>query len=117
MAVLDLDAKRAARSEAQRRPHEVTLGGEGFQLRPKMPLEALELMAEGKFRAAFGLLILEDNAGGALARFFGHVPDDSDLEDIVSDLYGQAQGESLASLASSANGGRPSKPTLPPAIG
>ena len=112
MATLDLDARRAARDEAKNQPHEVTLGGEVFRFRPRIPLEALDLMAEGKFRPAFQLLLVED-APDTLARFFAHVPDDEDLEDIVEGLYGQAPGESAASPALSANGGRPSSRTSP----
>lgn len=112
MASLDLDAKRAARSEAEQEPHKVTLGGEVFELRPRLPLEALDLMTEGAFRPAFRLILL-DGQGEAFGRFFSHVPDDGDLEAIVEGLYGQALGESSASPASSANGGRRSRPTSP----
>ena len=115
MASLDLDARRAARAEATGEPHEVTLGGEVFRFRPRIPLEALDLMAEGKFRPAFRLMLFDDRDGKkvkvtALDRFFSHVPDDADLEDIVEGLYGQAPGEFSASPASSANGGRPQRP-------
>jgi hypothetical protein len=118
MATLDLDARRAARAETIGGPHEVTLGGEVFHLRPMLPLEALDLMAEGKFRPAFRLMLVPDTEDDTtLARFFANFPDESDLEDIVEGLYGQRSGERSASRPSSANGGRPSKPTSPPTTG
>jgi hypothetical protein len=105
MAHLDLDAKRAARSEAEQTPHEVVLGGETFELAPMIPLEALDLMADAAFREAFALLLGPEDA----TRFFRHKPDQSDLEQILS-LYGEP-GESLASAASSPSIGKRSRPT------
>src|ERR1044072_513764 len=102
MATVDLDAKRAARSEALSEPHTVVFGGEKFELPPKIPLESVELMAEAKFRDAFRILLGEDDITD---RFFAHRPDDGDLEAIMG-LYGQP-GESSASPVSSLNGGRP----------
>jgi hypothetical protein len=106
MAVKDLDAKRAARSEAQSTPHEVRLGGETFTLPPKIPLESIELMGEAKFREAFKILLGDDDT---VRRFFAHRPDDGDLEELMG-LYGPAP-ESLASPVSSLNGGRPQSKT------
>jgi hypothetical protein len=105
--MLDLDAKRA---EAQNKPHPVRLGGEEFNLPPKIPLESIELMAEAKFRKAFAILFGEDPdadpAGGKVtARFFKHRPDDGDLEAIMG-MYGSVP-ESSASPVSSLNNGRP----------
>ena len=106
MARIDLDAKRAARDEATNTPHEVTLGGDTFILPARIPLEVIDLMAEGAFREAFGVL-LDDP--GQVERFFAHRPDDGDLEDIMG-LYGQL-GESSASPTSSPSSGRRSRPT------
>lgn len=108
MARLDLDAKRAARSEAEQAPHDVTLGGEVFEFPPLVPLEALDLMAVAEFRAAFRLLLGPEDA----TRFFRHAPDQADLEQIMS-LYGNP-GESSASAASSLPIGSRSRPTSPP---
>lgn len=106
MAHLDLDAKRAARSEAENASHEVTFGGEMFLLPPRIPLECLDLMRDGAFREAFRLLLNDEQEA---ARFLAHRPDDADLEELMG-LYGEP-GESSASPATSANGGRRSKPT------
>lgn len=113
--MLDLDAKRAGRSEAQNKPHPVVLGGEEFTLPPRMPLETIDLMAQGSFRKAFAILFDEDPdavpAGGKVTtRFFKHRPDDGDLEAIMG-LYGTPAGERSASPTFSANGGRPSSKT------
>jgi hypothetical protein len=107
MATVDLDAKRAARSEATNQPHEITLGGEQFTLPARIPLESIELMAEGAFRQAFRILLFDDP--DQVDRFFSHRPDDGDLEEIMA-LYG-APGESSGSPASSPSNGSRLKPT------
>jgi hypothetical protein len=116
MATLDLDAKRAARSEATNAAHTVRFGGEDFEFPARMPLEFLDRMTAGTPRAAFAVLLGEDPdatpAGGEItARFFSHRPDDGDLEAISSGLYSTTVGESSASPGSSLNGGRPSSKT------
>jgi hypothetical protein len=115
MASLDLDARRAARAEVTGEPHEVTLGGEVYQFQPLIPLEALELMTEAHYRAAFRLMLVAKpgTEDAMVSRFFANLPDETDLDDIVKGLYRQRPGESSASPASSANGGRPSRQTLP----
>ena len=102
MTVKDLDAKKAARSEAQKEPHEIILGGETFELPPRIPLESIELMATAEFREAFRVLLGDEDTA---RRFFAHRPDDGDLEEIMG-LYGTGP-ESSASPGSSLNGGRP----------
>jgi hypothetical protein len=116
MASLDLDAKRAARSEAQNEPHEVTFGGETFTFPAWMPLEFVDYLDAGKMRVAFALLFDEDvdadpPGGEVTARFFKHRPDNGDLREISQALYSTTVGESSASPGSSANGGRPSSKT------
>jgi len=114
--MLDLDAKRAARSEAQNVPHAVRFGGENFEFPARLPLEFLDRMTAGTPRAAFAVLLGEDPdatppGGEMTARFFKHRPDDGDLEAISTGLYSTSLGESTASPSSSGNGGRPSKRT------
>jgi len=116
MASLDLDAKRAARSEASNEAHEVVFGGESFTFPAWMPLEFLDYLDAGRMRMAFALLFDEDldadpPGGEVTARFFSHRPDNGDLREISRALYSTNVGESSASPDSSPNGGRPSKPT------
>ena len=116
MATVDLDAKRAARSEATNTHHTVRFGGEIFVFPSRLPLEFLERMTAGAPRAAFAVLLGENPdatpAGGELtARFFSHGPDSGDLEAISEGLYSTSPGELPASQTSSQNGGRPSKRT------
>lgn len=106
--IVDLDARRAARAEAQGEPPEVVLGGERFTLPVRLPLEALDLMADGQFRAAFRLLLADEDA---VSRFFAHRPDDADLEDLMS-VYGEP-GNSSASAPSVPSIGTRSRPTSP----
>lgn len=109
---LDLDAKRRARAEAISLPHEVTFGGEAFSLPAQIPLEALDLMAEARFRDAFRILLYDDPE--QVERFFKHRPDNLDLEQVMG-LYGEP-GESSGSRPSLSSNGSRSKRTSKRAI-
>ncbi len=106
---VDQDAKRRAKAEVRSKTHSFTLDGQSYELPARCPLEVLDLMAEGQFRAAFTALFRGDQE--LVARFFAAdpPPDDEDLEDIMS-VYG-SPGESSASRRSSTSTGRPSKRT------
>jgi hypothetical protein len=105
--IVNLDARRAARAEAAGEPPGFILGGEEFTLPLTCPLEALDLMAEARFRDAFQILLFDD--ADAVERVFKHRPDDADLEDIMS-VYGDS-GESSASAPSSGRIGKRSRRT------
>jgi hypothetical protein len=109
MAHVDLDAKRAARSEARNQPHSFTLDGEEYELPARIPLEVLELIGEGLFRSAFEQLLRRQP--GKAERFFATdpPPDDEDLEALLS-VYG-SPGNSSASQRSSRSTGQNSKRT------
>jgi hypothetical protein len=107
MAELDLDALRAARSEAENEPHTVTLNGRAWRLVPRMPLEFVDLLAAGQLGNAMKTLLVDPADWDEFKRA---VPDDQDLFAIAS-LYGVDLGESQGSPATSGNGGPPSKPT------
>jgi hypothetical protein len=119
MARLDLNAARAARSEAENAPHEVVLGYDKdgaeqvFTLPPRAPLEFLDHLPKLEFAEAMQVLL-----GGQQAweRFAAAGAELDDLLAIAADLYGIGDllGEASASRASSPNGGRPSKPTGAP---
>lgn len=113
MARLDLNAKRAARSEAENEPHEVALGydPEGneqvFRLRPRMPLEFPSLLQRGQFREAMELILVDPSDW---QRMRDAVPEEDELL-AMANLYGVDAGEPLASTRSSTNGGPRSRPT------
>jgi len=116
MARLDLNAVRAARSEADNAPHEVVLGYDKdgaeqvFTVPPRMPLLFLDHLAKLEFTEAMQALLGSEEAW---ARFAAARAELEDLVTIAADLYGIGDllGEASASRASSPNGGRPSKPT------
>lgn len=108
MAKVNLDAVRAARSEAQQEPHEVEFGGETFLFTPEMPLEFAELLANARLSSAVRVLLVN---GADLDRFLALKPLVSDMEAIAS-LYGMGSlGESTASAESSKNTSNGSRPT------
>jgi hypothetical protein len=107
MATLDLDARRAARAEADLAPHEVTLGSKTYRLRPRMPLEFTQLLNEGKLVEAVQLLLIDPLDWAEMRLTF---PDDDDLL-AIAELYAVDLPESPASARSSTNGGPSSRPT------
>jgi hypothetical protein len=109
MAKLDLDALRA---EADMTPHEVTLGGEVFRLRARLPLEFAELLNEGKLSDAMRLLLI-DPAEWETMRLA--LPDDQDLT-AIAEMYAVALPELQASQRSSPNGKPSLRPTSPSTI-
>jgi hypothetical protein len=113
MARIDLNATRAARSEAENQPHEVVLGFDAsgaeqvFRLRPRMPLEFPSLLARGLFDEAVKIILVDQEDW---ERMRAAVPEEDDLM-AIADLYALDLGESPASARSSTNGGRSSRPT------
>lgn len=113
MARLDLNAKRAERSEAENEPHEVVLGFDAagqeqvFRLRPRMPLEFPALLAKGKADEAMELILVDPSDWRRMRKA---IPEDDDLYDIAR-LYDLDLGEPSASTSSSNNGGPSSRLT------
>jgi hypothetical protein len=107
MAKLDLDARRAARAEADNTPHEVTLAGHVYPLRARMPLEFTQLLGDGKLVDAVKLLLVDPDDWEQMRTA---LPDDDDLL-ALTELYTVDMGESPASPPTSSNGGRSSRPT------
>jgi hypothetical protein len=114
MARLDLNATRAARSEAENQPHEVVLGFDAsgaeqvFLVRPRMPLEFPSLLARGMFVEAMEIVLVDPSDWEGRMR--ATVPEEDDLM-AIADLYAVDMGESPASAPSSMNGGQSSRPT------
>jgi hypothetical protein len=111
MAAIDLDARRAARSEAENTPHELIVGGRTYRLKPRMPLEFSDRLTEGKLVAAMQLLLVDPAEWEALR---AAELDDADLV-AIADLYAVSLPQSPGSATSSTNGGPSSKPTSSPA--
>jgi hypothetical protein len=112
---VDLNARRAARTEAENTPHEVVLGVDEdgkeqvFKLKPSLPLEITDLLNVGQFRQAMELLLVDP---ADWRRMCAAGVDADDLLAMI-DLYGVVLGESQASGSSSTSGGRSSRPTSP----
>lgn len=113
MARVDLNAKRAARSEAENAPHELVLGynpdgsEQVFLLRSELPMEFSALLRRGLSDEAMQLILVNP---GDWERLRKEIPEDSDWYDITS-LYDMAPGESSASTPSPNGDGRNSRPT------
>ncbi len=112
--VLDLNARRAARSEAENTPHEVALGFDAggaplvWRFKPRMPLEVADLLRESRMREAMELLLVDP---GDWAELRKAAPDNEDLE-AIAELYAVSVPESGGSPGSSTNGGPTSSATL-----
>jgi hypothetical protein len=110
---VDLNAKHAARSEAENEPHELVLGynpdgsEQVFLLRPRLPMEFSALLRRGATDEAIRLILVNPDDW---ERFRREIPDDDDLYDIT-ELYEMVPGESSASTPSSNGDGRSSRPT------
>lgn len=104
MATLNLDALRA---EADMTPHEVTLGGQVYRFRARLPLEFADLLNQGQVVEAFKLLLVDPTEWEQMR---AALPDDQDLL-AISDMYAVALPELQASQRSSPNGSGSSRPT------
>lgn len=113
MAKLDLNARRAARSEAEKEPHEVELGHDAdgnplvWRLRPQMPVEYTDLLVQGRMAEALRLLLVDEDDWPELRK---QVPDDDELT-AISELYAVTPPESPASAGSSTSDGTSSRRT------
>lgn len=93
---VDLDARRAARREKLGEAPTVTLGGDTYTLPHRLPLEAIELGAEGKVWSVIVALFGADQA--EKLRPLGL--DTDDLQDLFTAVYGTDMGKPSASTAS-----------------
>jgi len=101
MGKLNLDARRAARTEAENQPHEVVLAGHTFHLKPRMPVEYMDLLGAGQLGAALRILLVDPDQW---EQFRMGEPDSDDLE-AITELYAVSPPESDGSARSSTNGG------------
>lgn len=121
--VVDLDAARAIRREANKQPPKVVLGGQTFLLPIELPLEASLLLADmseaDEGQAAKAIMSMVEILLGDQAEAF--LANKLSGDDLKAFLYGVLPaygfgaagdlGESQASESSSPSTSRPSKPT------
>jgi hypothetical protein len=113
---LDLNARRAARSEAENAPHKLVLGmdeqgnPQEFLLKPRMPLDYMDLLREERANEAVQSLLVNP------ADYERIRPFELDVDDLeqLTRLYGTTTGESAGSPRSSTNGGPTSNPPSSP---
>ena len=107
MAEIDLDAIAAEVDDEQ---PVVVFGGEKFTLPARLPWRAISMMGRGEIDEALNLVL-----GDQAEAFWGHEPNDRQIEALfegLADAYGmESLGESSASGVSSASNGDRSRPT------
>lgn len=113
MAELDLDAARAARSEAKGHSPQVKFGGERFSLPAELPWDFFEVLDSGDMKAAMGMLL-----NGDFDRFWAHGPTTEDMKALARGVpalygFGGGAGESSASAGSSSATGKQPRRTSP----
>lgn len=111
MIEFDLDAARAARTEAQREPKVFLFGGRKFELPVELPAEFSYILTDDT-KEAFRFLLADD-----FDDFWGLRPSGDDLQALLAWLvgaYGASVGESSASGGPSDSSSGRSRPTSPP---
>lgn len=96
--VIDLDAARSARAEAQAEPVVLRFGGNEYQLPPELPADFAFLAAEEKVREAVAALLGDDADAFFAAR--PSLADLTALAEAAGDVYGVEPGEARASAGS-----------------
>jgi hypothetical protein len=100
---LDLDAKRAARAEAEAEPKTVILGAQSFTLPTELPFRIAELWTTGDLSGGLKLLLSDQ-----IEAFWTTNPSAQDIQALVEgivEMYG------LGELGESSASGGPSRPT------
>lgn len=110
MTELDLDAYRAARSEARGKVPTLKLLGETFTLPVEVPCSVLQAFADDD-KVAFGRAVLGDEQWTTFCEIGGTEADLVVIASRLWTLYGVSLPESSASSGSSETGGEPSRPT------
>ena len=93
----DLGAARAARSEASREAKILEIDGESFELMPSVPLQAVELFAQGHLGDGMRMLFVDQEMGARFVATFK--PDIEDFTEIMKGVYGVDPGEPGASIS------------------
>lgn len=88
-AVIDLDARKAARLE-HTGPRIVRFGGTQWQFKPELPMRCVEHFTDGDLVGAFRLILTDpDDAEGFLEAEFTR----EDLNDLMAGVYGLDLGK------------------------
>lgn len=106
--ILDLNAKRAARSQARGEGMQMLLGEETFELVDELPIEIGEMASNGEMWSAFKVMLRDPD--GDWERLRKCRPSFNDIMDVV-EYFGTTLGESVRSSETSATTGQPSRPT------
>ena len=96
MGLIDLDAARLARGEAEKKPHQLKLNGETFELPPELPAMYAIHASRRNLASAVLALMGQEQA----AKFWALEPSDDDCSALVDGVvatYGGTKGESNAS--------------------
>ena len=107
--ILDLNAKRAARTQQRGGGMQILLGEETFDLVDELPIEIGEMANNGQIWDAFRVMLRDPD--GDWERLRKCRPSFNDIMDVV-EYYGSSLGESVRSNENSATTGQPSRPTL-----
>jgi len=108
MAVLDLNAKRAARAAQRGEGMQMILGEQSFQLVDELPIEIGDLASDNRISEALRTMLADPDADWERLRACR--PSFNDVMDVV-EYFGAQLGESVRSSGSSTNTGQPSTPT------
>ncbi len=98
--LVDLDAARAARGEAELEPVILRLGGKDLACNPELPARFAVYASKGELEEAFGELFVDD---ATIAAFWELKPTVADLEALaqgIADAYGIDLGNFVASATS-----------------
>lgn len=93
---LDLDARRAERTQKQKKPKTFRANGVVYEVPADLPLSVVTIMSEGKLAAAFRALLGPEQYASL---FEQNLFTNDDLTDLFGVLYGQNPGEAKASRA------------------
>lgn len=100
--VIDLDAMRAARDEAEGSTVTIMLGGQGYEVPREIPFAVLQRARDNDLDGALAALMGNDEAARFMASPALRVQDIAAmLEAIIADSTGSSLGESSGSSTSS----------------
>ncbi len=91
--IIDLDAARAARNFAAKRPVAIRIGGELFHCEPELPVLFVENIAAERASLAFAALLVDETKAAALIGQIS-MEDLQEVADGIARFYGVTLGKS-----------------------